>query len=207
MFGRSIVNLLGASAVLGALIAAAMPMGLNAVDRAGAPIPCGNGLRPSYEVAAKQDQLNLDQATLAGPAYVVSDYTAQCTALITERRTVAASVGGAGVALVLAGCCAPHVARRLSAVRASRRGRKAQHAGAAEAVRYQPHHAAVRAQRGADEVGAGITQPILEESVGKQVGRHSYAAVAAAALRGDGIGNTGGAGGGIGQFYAIAGHS
>lgn len=153
MFGRSTVNLLGASAVLGALIAASMPLGLESVDRAGVPIPCGNALRPSYEVAAKQDRLNLDQATLVGPAFIVSDYTSQCAEPITARRTAAGSVAGAGLALVLVSYAAPHVARSVSSARASRRGRKGQDTGAAEPVGNQPHHAIMDVQWFADEVG------------------------------------------------------
>lgn len=200
MFGRAFVNLLGASAVLGAVVAAGMPLGLNAVDRAGAPIACGNALRPSYAVAAKQDQLNLDQATLAGPGFVASDYAAQCSALVGNRRLVVGAVAGAGIVAILAAYGMPGLARR---VRESSRDRKAQYAGAPEAVRYQPDHAGVGAQWGADQIGAGLTQPILEEAVGQQIGRHDHAAVAAAALHADSFGDRRG----VGRLYAVAGHS
>lgn len=203
MFARPLVYLLGAAAVLGALIAAGMPLALSAVDRAGAPIPCGNAFRPAYGVAAQQDLLNLDQHTLGGPGYTKSDYTAQCAGLVGVRRAAALSVGGGGAALTLVVLVTPHLARVL----ASRRGRQAEHARPAEPVGDQPVHTPVGAQRFADDIGTGVTQPILEKSVGQQVGRHSYVAAAAVALGGDGISDSGRAGGGIGQFYAVAGNS
>jgi hypothetical protein len=210
IFARSmvkLVGLLGAAAMLGSVIALMLPLGLDVVDRTGAPIPCGTGMRPSYDVAAKQDLLNLDQHTLAGPAYATSDYAEQCEGLVTERRTAALSVGGGGAVLLLAVLAGPYAVRAL----ASRRDRQAQHARAAEPVGDQPDHAGVQAERFADDIPTGVTQPILEEPIGKQVGRHCNAAVAALALRGNdireaGFGNTGRAGGGIGQFYAIAGN-
>lgn len=203
MFARSILNLLGTAAVLGALIAAAMPLALDAVDRAGQPIPCGNGIGPAYNAAAKLDLFNLDQYTLAGPGMAVSDYSEQCAGLVSARRAAALTVGGGGAALMLAAFGTPHLMRVL----ASRRSRQAEHPGPAEPVGEQPGDARMAAQWFADEVGTGVTQPILEKSVGQQVGRHSYAAVAAAALGGDGSGHTGSAGGDVGQLYAVAGNS
>ena len=177
-----------------------------AVHRTGAPVPCGTGLNPFYDVAAKQDLLNLDQHTLAGPAYALSDYTEQCEALVTDRRMAALTVGGGGAMLLLAVLAGPYAARSLT----SRRGRQGQYPGAAEPVGDQPHHAGMQAQRLADEIPTGVTQPILEESIGQQIGRHRDAA-AAPALRGygfgqAGFGDAGRAGGGIGQLYAIAGN-
>lgn len=197
-----LVGLLGAAAVLGAVIALTLPLGLDVVDRTGAPIPCGTGMRPSYDVAAKQDLLNLDQHTLAGPEYAVSDYAEQCEGLVTGRRTAALSVGGGGAVLLLAVLAGPFVARAL----ASRRGRQGEYAGSAEPIGDQPNHAGVQAQRRADDIPTGVTQPILEEPIGEQVGRHRYAAAAALALRGNGVGDAGRPGGGIGQLYAIAGN-
>lgn len=202
MFARSVMNLVGAAAMLGALGATFMPLALNAVDRAGQPIPCGNGAQPDYSVAAQQDRLNLDQYTLAGPGFMASDYVEQCSAMVSTRRSAFFSVAGAGGALLLVGCVGPLIARSLR----SRGGRQAQYPGTAEPVGNQPNHAGVGAERFAHEVGAGFTQPVLEQPVGEQVGRHSYAAMAAAALRGDGFGNARRPGGGEGQFYAVAGH-
>jgi hypothetical protein len=208
MFARLMVNmvgLLGAAAMLGASIALTLPLGLAVVDRTGAPISCGTGLNPSYDAAAKQDLLNLDQHTLAGPAYATSDYTEQCKGLVTDRRMAALSVGGGGAVLLLAALAGPSVARAL----ASRRGRQAEYARAAEPVGDQPHHAGVQAQGLADEIPTGVTQPILEEPIGKQVGRQCNAAAAALALRGNGFrdasfGDAGRSSGGIGQLHAIA---
>lgn len=210
MFARSMANmvgLLGAAAMLGAVIALTLPLGLDVVDRTGAPIPCGTGLNPSYDVATKQDLLNLDQHTLAGPAFAMSDYTEQCEGLVTDRRLATLSVGGGGALLLLAVLAGPYGARAL----ASRRGRQAQDAGAAEPVGDQPHHAGMQAQWFTDDIPAGVTQPILEEPIGEQVGRHRNAAAAALALRGNGFretgfGDAGRTGGGIGQLYAIAGN-
>jgi hypothetical protein len=202
MFGRSALNLVGAAAMLGALGALLVPLGLDAVDRAGQPIPCGSGVHPNYGVAGQQDRLNLDQHTLGGPGFMTSDYVEQCSALVGTRRTVAFLVAGAGGALLLAALAVPLVAQTVC----SRRRRQAQLPGPAEPVRNQPNHAGMGAERFAYEIGAGFTQPVLEKSIGEQVGRHGYAAMAAAALRGDGFGNAGRAGGGEGQFYAVAGH-
>lgn len=211
MLGRSILNLLGASAMLGAMVAVALPLGLNAVDRTGQPIPCGSAFSPDYEVAGKQDLLNLDQHTLAGPAFATSDYVVQCAGLVTNRRNVALSVGGGGAALLLTVFAVPYAVRMVS----SRRGRKAEYARPAEPVRDQSDHARMGAQWVTHQVGTGSTQPILEKSVGEQIGSNNYAArtrgadgvaAAAAALRRDGVGHAGGAGGGVGQFYAVAGN-
>ncbi len=202
MFARSVINLVGAAAMLGALGATFIPLALDAVDRAGQPIPCGNGARPDYSVAAQQDQLNLDQHTLAGPGFMASDYVEQCSALVGTRRSAFFAVAGAGGVLLLAGTAGPLIARSIR----SRRGRQAQYPRAAEPVGNQPNHAGVGSQWGAHDVGAGFTQPVLEKPVGEQVGRHSYAAMAAAALRGDGFGNGGRPGRGEGHFYAVAGH-
>ena len=202
MFARSVVNLVGAAAMLGALGATLMPLALNAVDRAGQPIPCGNGARPDYSVAAQQDRLNLDQHTLAGPGFMASDYVEQCSAMVGERRTAFFAAAGAGGARLLVGTAGPLLAQAIR----PRRGRQAQNPGAAESVRNQPNHAGVGAEWLAHEDGAGFTQPVLEQPVGEQVGRHSYAAMAAAALRGDGFRNAGRTGRGEGQFYAVAGH-
>jgi hypothetical protein len=203
MFARSMVKmvgLLGAAAMLGAMIALTLPLGLAVVDRTGAPIPCGTGMTPSYDVAAQQDLLNLDQHTLAGPEYAMSDYAEQCEGLITDRRTAALTVGGSGAVLLLAVLAGPFAVRAL----ALRRGRQVQYARAAEPVRDQPHQAGMQAQRLADDIPTGVTQPILEEPISKQVGRHRNAAAAALALRGNSFGDAGRAGGGIGQFYAVA---
>lgn len=210
MFARPLLYLFGTAALLGALIAGAMPLALNAVDRAGEPIPCGNGFRPAYGIAAQQDLLNLDQHTLAGPGYAKSDYTEQCNTLIAARRTASLSVGGAGAALTLVVFVTPQLARLWS----SRRHRQTQDTGAAEPIGNEPVHAGVGAQRFADHVGVGLTQPILEQPVGEQIGRHGDAAwtrgagieAAAAALRRDSLGDGGRAGGGVGNLYAIAGN-
>lgn len=179
MFGRWFLKLLGVAAVLGALFAAAIPLGLTAVDRTGDPIPCGNALRPAYDIAAKQDLLNLDQHTLVGPTFAKSDYAQQCAERVGDRRTTAMWVAGAGVAVLLIVFAAPQLVRAVS----SRRGGQAQDARPSEPVGDQPNHARVGAQRLADQVGPGVTQPILEKTLGEQIGRDDYAAVAAAALR------------------------
>lgn len=153
-------------------------------------------------MAAQQDQLNLDQHTLAGPGFMASDYVEQCSALVGTRRSAFFAVAGAGGVLLLAGTAGPLIARSIR----SRRGRQAQYPCSAEPVGNQPNHPGVGAQWGTHEVGAGFTQPVLEKPVGEQVGRHSYAAMAAAALRGDGFGNGGRTGRGEGHFYAVAGH-
>ncbi|MUL78530.1 hypothetical protein [Mycolicibacterium sp. CBMA 226] len=86
----------GMSAVLGAVLALFLPLELESVDRGGAPIPCGTGLRPEYTVAREQDQLNSEQHASRGAMFVRSDYADQCAALSTVRRTVAVPVAAAG---------------------------------------------------------------------------------------------------------------
>lgn len=206
MLGRSFLNLVGTAAVLGALIAAAMPLGLSAVDRAGSPIPCGTALNPDYRVAAKEDLLNHDQFTLVGPVFATSDYKGQCAEIVGQRRMAAMSVAGGGILILLTVFTAPFAAQAAARVVASRRSRQAENAGPAEPVRDEPDHAPVGAQWSGYQVGAGLTQPILEKTLGEQIGSHDYAAVAAAALRRDGVGDPRSAGGGVGQLYAVAGN-
>ena len=76
---------------------------------------------------------------------------------------------------------------------------------AAEPVGDQPDHAGVGAQRVADDIGTGVTEPILEEPIGEQVGRHGDASIRAAAQSLDRSGDGGRTGGGVREFYAIAG--
>lgn len=100
MIARSL-TVVGAAAVVGALLAFAMPMRLYFVDRAGVPIPCGTGFGPRYEVAREQDQLNLAEYDSGGAMFVVSNYAEQCEALVSDRRAIAAPVVVAGVGTVL----------------------------------------------------------------------------------------------------------
>jgi hypothetical protein len=100
MIARSL-TVVGAAAVVGALLAFAMPMRLYFVDRAGVPIPCGTGFGPRYDVARQQDQLNLAEYDSGGTMFVVSNYAEQCEALVTDRRAIAAPVVAAGVGTVL----------------------------------------------------------------------------------------------------------
>jgi hypothetical protein len=98
----TVVRLVGAAAVLGALLALWLPLQLGAVDRSGAPIACGTGFSEDLTVAQRIDVLNATQRDLAGPGFLASDYAGGCSALISERRMTALTVAGAGVVLILA---------------------------------------------------------------------------------------------------------
>ena len=100
MFSR-LLSLAGAAAVLGALLSAAIPVHLGSVDRAGAPIPCGNGFHPRLEVAREQDQLNFDQHTSGGPMFVTSNYVEQCQSILSDRQSTTLPVGAGGVAALI----------------------------------------------------------------------------------------------------------
>jgi hypothetical protein len=102
MFSR-ILSLAGSAAVLGALLSTATPVHLGAVDRAGFPIPCGNGFHPRVEVAQEQDRLNFEQHTSGGPLFMTSNYVEQCQSILSDRQSTALPVGAAGgVALIAA---------------------------------------------------------------------------------------------------------
>ncbi|BBX87438.1 hypothetical protein MAUB_53110 [Mycolicibacterium aubagnense] len=102
MFSR-ILSLAGTAAVLGALLSTATPIHLGAVDRAGSPIPCGNGFHPRLEVAQEQDRLNFEQHTSGGPMFVTSNYVEQCQSILSDRQSTALPVGvGGTVALIAA---------------------------------------------------------------------------------------------------------
>lgn len=99
---RSSLQLVGLAAMLGALIALGVPVALGSVDRAGLPIACGTGWHSDVTTAGRVDALNGQQHTLAGPAFVTSDYVGECTALIADRRRLATTVSALGAVLVLA---------------------------------------------------------------------------------------------------------
>lgn len=103
MSGRWFLWVLGAAAVLGALIALALPLSLHVVDRTGQRIPCGNGYRPSYEVSDREDALNRSSHDTGGPAFAVSDYGSQCSSLVAHRRLTVLGVAGVGAIVLGAG--------------------------------------------------------------------------------------------------------
>jgi hypothetical protein len=197
---RSSVTVLGAAAVLGSLLALTTAVGLDAVDRNGAPIPCGDGFRPDFEIAAKVDRLNFDQNILSGPQFETSDYAEQCDGLMGTRRTVAATVALGGAALLGSVSAAPFLGRL-------RRGRQTDGTGPAEPAGDQAHHARVDPEWIADDIGTGITQPILEEPVGEQVGRDRDSAISAVAGSFDRIRDRGGPSSGERELYAVSGQS
>lgn len=92
------------AAVLGALLALLIPLSLQSVDRNGSPIPCGTSLHHRFELARAQDQISRDENHTKGPAFAISDYEAQCRALLSRRTTVAGQVGAAGAVGVLLAC-------------------------------------------------------------------------------------------------------
>lgn len=195
---RSVATLVGAAGVLGSLLALATAVGLGAVDRSGAPIPCGDGFRPDFEVAAKVDRLNFDQNILSGPQFETSDYAEQCDGLIDTRRTVAAAVALGGAVLLGSVSAVPYLGRL-------RRGGQADRTGSAEPAGDQPDHARVDAEWVADDIGTGGTQPILEKPVGQQIGRDRHPSIRAVARSLDGLRDGGGPGSGESKLYAVSG--
>ena len=195
---RSGALMLGTAAVLGALGALSMGVGLEAVDRNGAPIPCGYGFRPDFEIAAKVDRLNFDQNILGGPQFETSDYAEQCDGLIGTRRTVAATVALGGAVLLGSVSAAPFLGRL-------RRGGQADDAGPTEPAGDEPHHARMDTEWIADDIGTGVTQPILEQSVGEQVGRDRDSAISAVARSFDRVRDRGGPSSGESELYAVPG--
>ena len=101
MFSR-LLALSGTAAVLGALLSTATPVHLGAVDRAGFPIPCGNGFHPRFEVAQEQDRLNFEQHTSGGPMFVTSNYAEQCQSILSDRQSTALPVGAGGAVALIA---------------------------------------------------------------------------------------------------------
>ena len=95
------LRLLGAAAVLGALLALFLPLQLGAVDRGGFRIGCGTGWGADASVAQRMDALNAQQRALAGPAFVASDYAGECAALVADRRVAALAVAAVGLVVLL----------------------------------------------------------------------------------------------------------
>ncbi len=103
---RKLSGLGGLAVLLGALISLYFPLALGVVDRTGTPIACGTGLHPDPAAAKHEDSLNHQDHTLVSSQYIVSDYSGECAQLISERRWMAAGVGGVGALLVLVGATA-----------------------------------------------------------------------------------------------------
>jgi hypothetical protein len=97
---RWILGVVGAAAVLGSLIGLTLPLSLQVVDRSGMPIACGIGFHPDHHVAAHEDAVNQDLRNTFGGLYELSDYAAQCDAVVHTRRRIACSVLGFGGALL-----------------------------------------------------------------------------------------------------------
>jgi hypothetical protein len=110
---RRMSGLVGLAVVLGALISLCMPLALGVVARNGTPIACGTGLHPDQSVARHEDSLNHQEHHLVSTQYILSNYIGECGQLISERRRLAAGVGGLGTVLIAAGV--------LGVVRMSRR--------------------------------------------------------------------------------------
>lgn len=98
---RATLRVIGASAVLGALLALCLPLQLGAVDRGGNPIGCGRGLAADTVMARRIDAVNQQQRAQAGPAFVASDYAGECAAAVADRRWVAMGVAATGVVILL----------------------------------------------------------------------------------------------------------
>ncbi|MCV6976891.1 hypothetical protein [Mycobacterium bourgelatii] len=105
------LGIIGAAAVLAALLVLPLPLSLQAVDRTGLPIACGTAFHPDYDFAAREDALNKDLHSSFGAFYVPSDYENQCAAIVATRRGIAYSVlVGGGVLLGAAFLLSLHAA-------------------------------------------------------------------------------------------------
>ncbi|MBI2702024.1 hypothetical protein [Mycobacterium gordonae] len=101
---RWVLGVVGAAAVLGSLFGLTLPLSLQAVDRSGAPIACGTGFHPDHRRAAREDAVNRDLHTGFGAHYELSDYRAQCDALVSARRNISVNVAVFGGALLATSC-------------------------------------------------------------------------------------------------------
>jgi hypothetical protein len=99
---RTLCRVLAAAAVLGAAMSATAPLSLEFVDRTGVPIACGTPFHPTLDTATREDAINAQQHTARGPAFALSDYASQCSAIIDGRRNIAMTVATVGVLLGLA---------------------------------------------------------------------------------------------------------
>lgn len=97
---RWVLGVVGAAAVLGALLGLTVPLSLQAVDRSGLPIACGTGFHPDADRAAREDAFNQDLHRSYGAPYELSDYRAQCDATVSSRRHISVSVMAVGGALL-----------------------------------------------------------------------------------------------------------
>jgi hypothetical protein len=91
----------GAAAVLGSLFGLTLPLSLQAVDRSGAPIACGTGYHPDHRRAAREDAANFELHNGSGEPYELSDYRAQCDALVSARRNISLGVMVVGGAMLV----------------------------------------------------------------------------------------------------------
>ncbi len=101
---RWVLGVVGAAAVLGSLFGLTLPLSLQAVDRSGSPIACGTGFHPDHRRAAREDVVNRDLHTRFGAHYEVSDYRAQCDAVVSARRNISVNVAVFGSALLATSC-------------------------------------------------------------------------------------------------------
>ena len=96
---------LGVAAIVGALIALTMPVGLGAADRTGSAITCGTPMSPSLGTARHEDSLNSQLHRMVGSQYRTSDDAGQCESLIALKFRVAlpvAALGGLAIAMAMA---------------------------------------------------------------------------------------------------------
>lgn len=101
---RWVLGVVGAAAVLGSLFGLTLPLSLHAVDRSGSPIACGTGFHPDHRRAAREDAVNRDLYKGFGASYELSDYRAQCDALVSARRNISVNVTVFGGALLAVSC-------------------------------------------------------------------------------------------------------
>ena len=97
---RWVFGVVGAAAVLGALFGLTLPLSLQVVDRSGLPIACGTGFHPDHYRATREDAANQELHDSFGAPYEPSDYTAQCDAIVSTRRSISVSVIAFGGALL-----------------------------------------------------------------------------------------------------------
>lgn len=97
---RWFLGIVGAAAVLAALLVLPLPLSLQVVDRGGVAIACGTAFHPDYGLAAREDALNKDLHMSFGALYEPSDYATQCEGIVATRRGITYSVLAIGGALL-----------------------------------------------------------------------------------------------------------
>lgn len=102
----------GLAAMLGALLSLALPLHLDAFNRYGATLTCGNALHFDATAVVAEDEVNAARHARNSARYQRSDYTGECEQWIGLRRQAAGAVFTGGAAVAIAALVFLHPRRR-----------------------------------------------------------------------------------------------